>query len=474
MPSSRQEDTVREPSDAPVASSTVERPNERQALMATSEAASRSTTFGETVFNMINCFVGAGILTVPFAFSLGGSAAVWGLALVSGLNWQASLILGKAIDAATDLQAAAPRGTAEGRHRGTAPTTNWDLAALGRVAFGSAGERVIRTLMIFELWFALETFLVLTGINVHLVTGMPKGIAIAGSGILGMISLSLSMRTFACISLLSIVCMVGGLLSIVVYGQEAPKVAQGPHRDLDQHAIATSISIFFYCLSGLPCIPNIRSSMRKVSEYPQACHYSFGFAFLYYSAVGLLACHYFGSGVHQSFTENLVPKHLSGHPAALNSLLVLSAGLFAAKLQAGFPLYASPVLDAMGFGIDQQSPQTVWTARICFTFVSVLFAVFAKDDLITVAGLTGAALTTSTSVIFPCVTYVALTRSGSKRLGLVDTAGLVAVLGVGCALGALGTLEAFQTLLGVRFVLPPVISVTPQRLSPVIRKVSGE
>merc|ERR1719181_1635247 len=101
------------------------------APLARSQEVSQYTDVAQTTFNMVNCFVGAGILTVPFAFRLAGYSACILVLFVAGLNWYTSLLLGKALDRAALLHP-------------DIPLRNWSMGALGRAAFGEAGDRFIR------------------------------------------------------------------------------------------------------------------------------------------------------------------------------------------------------------------------------------------------------------------------------------------------------------------------------------------
>lgn len=395
----------------------------------------RGTDLAQTSLNMINCFIGAGILTVPFAFRLAGYGAVLVLALVAALNWYTSLLLGRALDKAAKLNP-------------EIPAAQWDFGQLGLVAFGPTGRWLISALFALELWFAMETFLVLTGINVSIVTGASRTHVIAWAGLAGMLSLPLPMRVVAGFSFLSVCCMAGGLVALVVCGMHNTTPAE--HRVADPSSMVSAAGIFLYCFSGLPCLPNIRAGMRRPeAEYRGAVHVTFMFSVMYYSTIGLLGYYYYGNATRESFTENLMPPSGlaagGGGPLTLHgSFALLSAGLFAFKLQTGFPLYAAPVLNALGVGgaDDWECFAGLWVARLVFVGASVAFAVLAQGALDAVAELMGAFLTNFTSVIFPCAAYIAVSRAGGEKLGAARTAGLVLIIAVGLVFAAVGSYSA--------------------------------
>jgi len=400
--------------------------------------AEEGTDLSQTASNMINCFIGAGILTVPFAFRLAGFGALLGLIVVAILNWYTSILLGRALQKASESDPGIP-------------LASWDMQALGRSAFGPWGEKAIGAIFALELWFALETFLVLTGVNVRLLTGIPATVVIIAAGILGTISLSLPMSVISRGSCLSVWCMFGGLAALIVCGcgqhwdNSAAHPSANTHKMLDLHALPSAFAIFMYCFSGLPCLPHIRSSMRQPStEYAPAVHRAFIFAIFYYSAIGLLGYQFFAGLTKGSFTENLAPLPGQGHPSFYAGLALLSAGLFAGKLQAGFPLYAAPVLGATGFGpTGKRSSFEVWGARLVFAIVSIAFAVFAQDELDAVAELMGAFLTNFTSLIFPTAAYWAVCRQRGEKLSVLHVMVLSSLLLFGSVFGVVGTCSAW-------------------------------
>jgi len=405
------------------------------------------TDVPQTTFNMVNCFVGAGILTVPFAFRLAGYSACILVLFVAGLNWYTSLLLGKALDRAALLHP-------------DIPLRNWSMGALGRAAFGEAGDRFIRLVFGLELWFALETFLVLTGISVNLLTGLPEPPVIVVAGTLGCFSLGLPMKTIAHTSFLAMACMVAGLLALVVCGMGrlwdhpsdlVPSAEQ--HHLLELPRFTASLSIFLYCFSGLPCLPSIRAGMQRPKEdYAQAVHYSFAYASLYYLAIGMLGYEFFANDTRRSFLKDLTPVPGEGHSQIYGYIAATAAGLFALKLQAGFPLYAGPILEAAGLTVDQgMSMKQVLFGRGVFCVISVLFAVFARNQLDAVAELMGAFLTNSTSVIFPVAAYCSLTERAAiaghgEKLPKGKLAGLYIMLLFGISYGIMGTSSAISSI----------------------------
>jgi vesicular inhibitory amino acid transporter len=401
------------------------------------------TNLQQTTFNMINCFVGAGILTVPFGFRLAGYGACLCLAVVAGLNWYTALLLGKALDKAALLHP-------------EIPSRNWTMGALARAAFGPTGDRVIRLLFALELWFALETFLVLTGISVNQLTGLPEPLVIIVAGFLGCMSLGLPMTIISSGSLLAVACMVVGLIALMVCGMgrlwdhaAGLEPLANRYHTFEVARTPASLGIFLYCFSGLPCLPNIRAAMQRPREdYEKAINTSMLYAFFYYLAIGVLGYEFFANDTRRSFLKDLAPIPGEGHARIYGYVSACAAGLFALKLQAGFPLYAGPVLEAIGFGKEERLPASqILVARAAFGLVSVSFAIFARNQLDAIAELMGAFLTNATSIMFPVAAYWSLFRARGEKPSKGHAFGLSALMIFGAVYCIIGTYSAVSNLL---------------------------
>jgi len=402
----------------------------KQDVHKSSQGAEESTEEGltgtwQTASSMINCFIGAGILTVPYAFRLAGYASGFALLLVAGLNWVSSILLGHALSKAARLRPDIPRAA-------------WDLKELGGTLFGFWGRHAIAAALALEIWFALETFLILIGINVRMLTGLPKAGVIGVAGCLGTWSMSMKMSDIAWLSCISVWCMLGGLIALVVCGSlssDAPGVDAHKHDFFRPQALPPSIAIFTYAFSGLPCLPNIRAGMRHTENYTRAVNMAFAFAVPYYLAVGLAGYYFFADATRESFTLNFVAYPSMPYRHTFLVFSVVSSGLFVLKLQAGFPLYAAPILQALGYGhVGTPLPKDIMVARVVFALVSAIFAIVARDALSNVAEIMGALLTMSTSVLFPVSAYAASRYAVKEPLEIWEAVGLGCIFSAGIAL----------------------------------------
>jgi len=304
---------------------------------------------------------------------------------------------------------------------------------------------------------------VLTGISVNLLTGLPEAPVIVLAGTLGCLSLSLPMTSMSHMSFLAIACMVGGLFALVVCGMgrlwdhPADMIPSAEeHHALELGRTPASLGIFLYCFSGLPCLPSIRAGMQRPKEdYSKAIHAAFLYSSLYYMAIGMLGYEFFANDTRRSFLKDLTPVPGEGHSHFYGYIAASAAGLFALKLQAGFPLYAGPILDAAGLSEDHGlSGKALFLGRTAFAIVSVVFAVFARNQIDAIAELMGAFLTNTTSIIFPVAAYCSLASqtpsSGSSEQGGKMASmhnGHRALLLFGVVYGIIGTTFALNSFL---------------------------
>jgi amino acid permease len=268
-------------------------------------------------------------------------------------------------------------------------------------------------------------------------------------------SLGLPMTAISSGSLLAVACMVVGLIALMVCGMgrlwdhaDGLEPLANRHHTFEFERTPASLGIFLYCFSGLPCLPSIRASMQRPREdYEKAINTSMMYAFFYYLAIGVLGYEFFANDTRRSFLKDLAPIPGEGHARAYGYISACAAGLFALKLQAGFPLYAGPVLEAIGFGKEERLPASqIWLARTVFGLVSVTFAIFARNQLDAVAELMGAFLTNATSIMFPVAAYWQLFHARGEKASKGHTFGLSALLIFGAVYCVIGTYSAFCNL----------------------------
>jgi len=416
-------------SDAPTEKSSLLPRTEKE----TASAAASGTNLSQTTYNMVNCLVGAGILTVPYAFKLGGYGAVGCLAFVATVNFYMARLLGWSIEKVNPPKEA-----------------NWDMAYLAGEAYGAPGRTAVGVTFALELWFCLETFLVLIGINGELMFGVSRTASIVAAGALGVFLVLAPMRALADVSLLSVLCLGGALVLLVAAGAMSPELTHPPApalgMDLTTAAgLISATGMFFYCFAGLPCFPNIHQAMTRPSEYGKACGAAFGFSAVYYLLIGGLGYWFYGAATHQSFTENLGRDPTGKMYASLTLIPLVAAGIFVIKLQCGYPLYVQPIVkvfESQLFG-DVPPFQTQCINRVIFTVISVAFAVFAQRSLDAVASLTGCALTTMTSFVLPTVIYY---RLCGEDLGRAERVLLPLVAAAGVVFAVVGTVNSASRL----------------------------
>jgi len=292
-------------------------------------------------------------------------------------------------------------------------------------------------------------FLVLIGINVNILLGVPTSYVIMMSGLVAFGLLYVSMQVLAYLSMVSIVAICSAVMALVWSGIALP--SGGPefesyHSELRFEGLACSLGLALFCFSGHPCLPSVYWNMKDPAEFKVACWAGFGIAGVFYAIVCSVGYYFFGDFIDQSFTENL-GKSLDAEPIpGLNFLPIIAAAGFVIKLQGTMPLIFGPVITVLEstLGIDHEMGDLKKIAfRLIVIIASILTALLFKDTLIAVCDVSGCMMTMATSVIFPCAMFSRIV----PETGAAMRALLFSVAASGVIFAIYGTADAMQKVL---------------------------
>ncbi|CAE7158100.1 AVT1A, partial [Symbiodinium pilosum] len=160
------------------------------------EISSDELGVGETIFNLSNTMVGSGVLSVPYAFRLTRYDAILLLALVVAMTAFTARLIGQALDLASNQP---------GSHR--TPPSRRDFGYLAEVAFGRWGKRIVAVTTGLELWLAVVTFLVMSGINARGLLGWDEFEAVAFCTLIAAVMVFIPLRAYAYVSLASLAAL---------------------------------------------------------------------------------------------------------------------------------------------------------------------------------------------------------------------------------------------------------------------------
>eukprot|EP00403_Amphidinium_massartii_P008809 CAMPEP_0178420502 /NCGR_PEP_ID=MMETSP0689_2-20121128/26164_1 /TAXON_ID=160604 /ORGANISM="Amphidinium massartii, Strain CS-259" /LENGTH=434 /DNA_ID=CAMNT_0020041983 /DNA_START=79 /DNA_END=1383 /DNA_ORIENTATION=+ len=377
----------------------------------------------EATFNMCNLIVGSGILALPFALRVSGG--LWGMFLllvVSAASALSGLMVGWCLELCEDefMTLGVPRHLR-------------DFAAIASVAFGPLGRQLMQVIVLLQLWFASEAWLMFLGWNMSMVFPITKETAIVIAGIAAFLLDYVPERSFAYVSLVGFVAAALSIFAMVGAGVTLPQQEE-PYWDyhylVDWQGTFSAIGIVLFSTSSHPGLPAVFTRMRNPEgDFSGACLSAFALCTLAHAAAALIGWHFYGNYVSETFTAN-IGLDLNGEwQPSVAMLRRLTCAAFSVKIQAVIPLAIRPVLvtiqSAMGIDnlkIRTKPPyfvedQTMSTKRLqqlrlaskimLFSF-SVWVALSFQQQMELVMAVTGCFFGMVVAIIFPFAAYLAL------------------------------------------------------------------
>jgi len=402
-----------------------------------SETFAGALTLPESIFNLINIIMGVGVISVPYAFKQTGYSVLLLLLVVTGIAQRTAKWIGSSLELA-----------AKSTEAKLVALNARDFAFLAQLAFGGRGATFINVVTVFEIWSALVTFMVMNGTNANILwPSLSSALCVTVTCICATFLCFIPDRLFSYLSLMSTAALLAAAVTLVASALMLPTWDEPPESQsfLFVDNIPRSVGIIIFCFAGHPCFPAVHSSMREKPKWSRAVNCSFVVAFLYYGMMGFFGYIVFGSKLRQSITENI-----AGIKGALFWQDV-AAVCFLVKVEFTVPLLLNAVMVAVW---PPEIGRALWTApRVCLTFAvsafTTLVAVWLADALAIVASLTGNLFVMTTSVLFPALLHMALTRRfgepGEPRLSSYIQYG--AVLSFGTVMAITGTYLAVKDLM---------------------------
>jgi vesicular inhibitory amino acid transporter len=247
------------------------------------------TSVLESVCNVLNVYVGLGLLSKPYAIAMGGWLSVGALAVLCAV----ANVTGKLIV----------------RCFAKLPREKQTYAELGRLAFGEAGFWVVHVVVMLELCGALMVLLIFVWKNALLLAPwyLPDAIiseqtvAIVLTALATPTVLVLDFGSMALIGTLGVVASVI-IVSVVVgvagcYGAQLALVAAPPpplELPLLGAGFPVSIGIFVLSLGGHAALPGVYAAMAEPKKFDRMLDISLVSMFAIYATVGLAGYLAFG------------------------------------------------------------------------------------------------------------------------------------------------------------------------------------
>ncbi|GAQ79495.1 amino acid transporter protein [Klebsormidium nitens] len=280
----------------------------------------------QTIFNIINLYMGIGVFVIGHAFALGGWATLLFLFLFSAVFCFSAQLLCASFEKLPGE---------------TAPS----YPALGFLAGGAVGQWGVFLVSVTE--FFGDTCILLLSIWQSLIVLFPP----SGGVCLGLVCLdprqsvilatlvallpAIWLRGFSKLTVIAVSGVVSSLVltavmvgTVVIDPTSAHVSGEGSHQHtfLRAPSLPTGIGVMLVSLSGHQSLPSLKRSMRRPQHFGRCLYVAFGSMFLLYAVMGSLSYQYFGESCDVLVTHNLIKS------SAISKWVILRFGAFRVRL----------------------------------------------------------------------------------------------------------------------------------------------
>lgn len=417
------------------------------------------TSVSASVYNVLNVYVGLGLLSKPYAIAEGGWLSLAALAL---LCFTANLT-GKLI----------VRGFAK------LPREEQSYAALGEKAFGPAGRWLVSIVVTLEFFGALMVVLIFVWKNTLILwpryPGAPSAV-IAEATVALVTTLAATPTVWALdFAEMSAIGLIGVVASALIVGVTVAMAcvyyfsfdaahASAPPPPISLPLIGDgfpmAIGIFVLSLGGHAALPGVYASMAEQHKFDLMLDISLATMFFIYASVGL--CGYLAYGwLRGEEVDVLITTNMARDPGL--PVMVMTVAVVAKSFCAISPitgvlaelpelLFVPDLPDDDGIGAPEdriaaikrrRRMQRVMRTTLLWLVALCAFPCSIFDGLAVVEAVTGAMCSMLCSLALPCACWSALYWN---EVPMHQAVGTMVLAGVAAAVGALFTAVDFMRL----------------------------
>ncbi|KAL9261934.1 Amino acid transporter AVT1J-like protein [Drosera capensis] len=399
---------------------------ERQVQLPQTQPSKQGATFLRTCFNGINTLAGIGILSIPYALSEGGWLSLAFLFIVALLCWYTGLLLHRCLESNPLIKS---------------------YPDIGGLAFGYKGRAFISLFMYFELFLAAVEFLILEGDNLTKLFPNSKLFAVIklsnkqGFTILAALVVlpTTWLRNLGVLAYVSFGGVLASLLVVCSVLWVGAFDGVGFHQRgmfFDWKGLPTSMSLYTFCYCGHAVFPTIQNSMKDRSKFPKVLTICFGLSTIIYGIMAIGGYLMFGENVQSQVTLSL-PVAKIGSQVAIYTTLINPITKFAVIIA---PLAIGIEDRLVPFGNNRLISVLVRTVLVLSAVIVALTIPFFGY----VVAFTGAFLSVTVSILFPCLCHLKLNPK-ARKLGQ-ELIILASILVVGSVVGVMGTYTSVRSI----------------------------
>lgn len=385
---------------------------------------------------LINIFVGAGVLQLPFALYFAGWVGIIVLLLITAIMaFTASLVIESMRALETDPL--------------LDPSGLKDYQVLGRAAFGGYGEAFVVTMFNIELFSYLSYFLVLGADNIPPLIGCSLNTAMLVSALVGLLTCCVPTRALAPISAIGFWMIIGVVIALIMSGVALPEHVNADDRASmgSMHGILTLTGITCVSFAGHPMLPSMyaRCNQDAKDAYLKLVWVGLFISGIIYASFAALGFHFYGSFVEDSIMLNIglaLDGSVLPHFGIVKNVVLIAVWV---KILAVYPFIVESIMVAFRASFQRLSGLIVSaeSIRLALCLMALALALVAGQVLTAFAALVGCLMVMVTNVIFPALFYLRLCGDdkGKAKLALAACA-----LVFGVAFGTYGTHNAIASM----------------------------
>ena len=289
-----------------------------------------------TTFNVVNLYVGLGLLSKPYALRLGGWLSLIVLFACTALFNFTGKLLVRCFDAAPHVQSFVGLGLAAGG--------KWGLWTVGIVSIADFFSAVCMCLII--VWNSVDTLVTkIAGTDSWWITPCINVVGLEANP--AMLACALALVPFLCVrsfgkmSFISAVGVVCNVLITAVVAVAALEGTEGGRQHepsplsadelIHWKQLPISVGIYVLSLAGHPSLPSLRKSMRHPEHFERMLDGSFAIMFVVYVAMAVFGYLSFGDASAVLVTDNLSAAAHSPASRILNKVVIFFVALSSAS-----------------------------------------------------------------------------------------------------------------------------------------------
>nr|XP_043614254.1 amino acid transporter AVT1I-like [Erigeron canadensis] len=373
-----------------------------------------TTSFISTCFNCLNSLSGVGILSISYALASGGWLSLILLFVIAGSTFYTGLLIQRCM--------------------GIDPMIK-SYPDIGDRAFGKTARTIVSITMNIELYLVATGFLILEGDNLcnlfpdmdFDIYGTPIGTKFGFVVLVAIIifptNLLNNMKFFSYLSASGVLASVIILSSTFWAGAFDGVGFQQKGKIINWNGLPSAISLYTFCYCAHPVFPALYTSMRNQHQFPQVLLVCFALCTATYSIMAIIGYLMFGVEVESQITLNLPTSGISSKLAICTALVTPIAK---------YALMLTPIVNSIEAKFQSSYNKRMRSFLIrTILMISTVVVALSLPFFGYLMSLVGALLGATTSIMIPCVCYLKISGTCSKRIGLeMMIVGFIVLIGL--------------------------------------------